>query len=617
MADDSLNLNLFDLATVTKSIDSVEGAMNGALGRVQNKLLAIGSAVAGAFALRKIIAEAVGAENALNDFNAALRATGQNVGTASAGFQKFAEGLQEITTASDDAIIQNAALLVSVGKLRGEGLERATKAALDLSAGLNKDLGASFELVAKAASGNTAALARYGLHVDQNIPKSLQFAEAIKAIEGAFGGMAENKVNTFSGATAQLENRFNDLLETLGKMIIQSPVVIALVKALGEVFLGFTKTLDGIRSSGDVVGELIKTSLEFGQTLITWVVAPLELLYNFGKVAFHGLRVLIQSLIVVTLDLGAALTEFVMRPLIATMALLAKAADLIGGEMSRKLNGAVASMEKIPDTMTTVAKGADEVLVGMNSDFAKAADGLFDFSVSDKASRVVTKIQEVAANAKPAAVDAGNQIGNSVAEGFGQALTVGGAFDMMLQGFDAKIKEFAKNGASNFRELGASMLQTLGGAAGQAFAAFGKAIAKGENAIGAFLNSLLASLGQAAVQMGTQFMLQGAAYMWAGMSNGPPLIAAGAALATFGGILAGLGGGKDSGGGGGSASGGGVGAAPGMATSLPAEEEKKAQTSVIVNVQGNILDRKEAGLELIEIMNEHFSANDGRLVRAV
>jgi hypothetical protein len=54
-----------------------------------------------------------------------------------------------------------------------------------------------------------------------------------------------------------------------------------------------------------------------------------------------------------------------------------------------------------------------------------------------------------------------------------------------------------------------------------------------------------------------------------------------------------------------------------MATSLPAEEEKKAQTSVIVNVQGNILDRKEAGLELIEIMNEHFSANDGRLVRAV
>lgn len=615
MADDSLNLNLFDLATVKKSIDSVEGAMNGALGRVQNKLLAIGAAVASAFAARKLIAEAAAAENALNDFNAALRASGQNVGTASAAFQGFAQRMQDVTTASDDAIIQNAALLVSIGKLSGEGLERASRAALDLSAGLNKDLNTAFELVAKAASGNTAALARYGIRIDQTIPKSQQFAAALAQIENAFGGMAESKVNTFTGATAQLENRFNDLLETLGKMITQSPVVLALIKALSEALLGFTKSADGIRASGDVVGELIKKSLEFGQILVTYVLAPLELVYNFGKVAFHGFRILIQSVIVVVLQLGAAITDFVMSPIIGIVRQLAKLADIVGGEVARKLNNAVTSLEKIPNTMIEVAKDTDQVLAGMNQDFIQSSDALFDFSVSDKASKLVTKIQEVAVNAKPVATETGKQIGNSLADGVGQALSVGGAFDMMLKGLGEKISEFAKNGAANFREMGAAMFQTLGNAAGQAFAAFGKAIVKGENAIGAFLNSLLASLGQAAVQMGTQFILQGAAYTWAGMANGPPLMAAGAALAAFGGILAGLGGAKEASGG--VTTGGGVATAPGTTTSMPETEERKPQTTVQVVVQGNILDRKEAGLELIEIMNEHFSANDGRLVRAV
>jgi hypothetical protein len=182
----------------------------------------------------------------------------------------------------------------------------------------------------------------------------------------------------------------------------------------------------------------------------------------------------------------------------------------------------------------------------------------------------------------------------------------------VLQGLDAEINAFALNSEENFNRLGATMFNTLGTGAANAFASFGRAIAKGQNGLKAFANALLATMGQTAIQLGTQFMLQGAAYMWAGMPNGPPLIAAGAALAAFGGVLSSVGGGE-----GGGVAGGGLSPGADTLTTSPPENENKKQTQVVVNVHGNILDRRETGLEIANILNETFATNDGRLVQAV
>jgi polyhydroxyalkanoate synthesis regulator phasin len=200
-----------------------------------------------------------------------------------------------------------------------------------------------------------------------------------------------------------------------------------------------------------------------------------------------------------------------------------------------------------------------------------------------------------------------------------QALSVGESFTTMVEGMDEAAQEMSVNASKNFKMLGKTMLTSIGSAAGNAFAAFGAAIANGENALQAFGKALLNSLGHAAIQMGTTFILQGIAYSWAGLANGPALIAAGAALATFGGFLSAVGGAGPNGvvGGGGSAGGaGGFDDSSPIAESFDPEdtEAQIPRTAINLTIQGNVLDRRQTGLEIAEILEEQF-ADQGLVVR--
>jgi hypothetical protein len=172
--------------------------------------------------------------------------------------------------------------------------------------------------------------------------------------------------------------------------------------------------------------------------------------------------------------------------------------------------------------------------------------------------------------------------------------------------------------------MGNSMLISVGQASANAFAAFGQAIAQGENALQAFGKALLNSLGQMAIQMGSMFILQGIAYSFAGLANGPPLIAAGAALAVIGGVLSASGGAgpRDVSGGGGTA-GGGIGSvADNPSENNPinraiAPEDTTPQTprtAINLTINGNVLDRRETGLEIAKILEEQF-ADQGLVIR--
>ncbi|MBO9666966.1 MAG: hypothetical protein J7501_09150, partial [Bdellovibrio sp.] len=191
-------------------------------------------------------------------------------------------------------------------------------------------------------------------------------------------------------------------------------------------------------------------------------------------------------------------------------------------------------------------------------------------------------------------------------------------FTLGIEGARAAASDFAANVGKNFREVGKSMFNSIGNAAGQAFSSFGKALVSGEDALQSFIDSLLASMGQMAVQLGTQFMLQGVAMMWAGLPNGGPLIAAGAALATFGGILAALGGKS---GGGVSSSGGGVSnsSTDNKTTETVAPndlERKKPDTYVNVNINGDVLDSDESGMRIIDLINTAYDKNGVKIQNA-
>ena len=86
-----------------------------------------------------------------------------------------------------------------------EEIKAATQAALDLSAATGQDLNSAFLLLARAAAGETSMLSRYGITLDESIPKSEKFAAAVEKINEQFGGQAAAQAQTFSGLLAQLE----------------------------------------------------------------------------------------------------------------------------------------------------------------------------------------------------------------------------------------------------------------------------------------------------------------------------------------------------------------------------------------------------------------------------
>jgi hypothetical protein len=133
---------------------------------------------------------------------------------------------------------------------------------------------------------------------------------------------------------------------------------------------------------------------------------------------------------------------------------------------------------------------------------------------------------------------------------------------------------------------------------------------KGSAGFADFAKTIISIAGDIAIQMGTVLLGIGIGMQSLKSLKGGEAIAAGLGLIVLGTLLKSI-----FGGGGESAapSGGGVAGstAPGVseATQLQPAEPALPTTNVSINVQGNILDRRETGLELANIINETFDSN--------
>lgn len=158
-------------------------------------------------------------ETAVNKLNIALKNQGQDVQAVSKDLQDYATELQKTTTFSDDAILSSMALMTSFG-LTGNQLKRAEKAALDMSQALGMDLQSASMLIAKSFRGQTEALGRYGIKVDESVPKAMRFDAVMGQLNSRFGGAAQSAVDTTAGRIANMSNRIDDLKEKIGGQLI-------------------------------------------------------------------------------------------------------------------------------------------------------------------------------------------------------------------------------------------------------------------------------------------------------------------------------------------------------------------------------------------------------------
>lgn len=178
-------------------------------------------------------------EKSLTRLQTALKLAGNATATSKDDFAEFAQQLQEMTGIQDEASLSSIALLQSLGPLTERGLKEGTKAAADLAAALGVDLDTAIRAVGAASNGNLTQLQRLTKQTFTEGTNDVEtFSLAIEQLNKQFGGSAAANFATFDGGVKGLQNSFEDMIKTFGKIIIEND---ALKAAFGEVSAAFNE----------------------------------------------------------------------------------------------------------------------------------------------------------------------------------------------------------------------------------------------------------------------------------------------------------------------------------------------------------------------------------------
>jgi hypothetical protein len=180
---------------------------------------------------------------------------------------KLATTLENVTGATDAQIsaVENQILQTSLltgltdDQLRPsfERLIRATQdsdaalklqsVAIDVAAGSGKSLEAVTNAMARAAEGNTGALARLGVGLTAAQLKTMSMDEITKQLATTFGGQAAVQADTFSGKMARLQVAFDEGKETIGSFVLDAvtPMINTIVNTVIPAVAGFINSVGG------------------------------------------------------------------------------------------------------------------------------------------------------------------------------------------------------------------------------------------------------------------------------------------------------------------------------------------------------------------------------------
>ena len=534
-----------------------------ALGVLQTRFLAVGGALGAFFAGRAIIQAAERQEDAVNQLNTALATAGRFSTEASNQFQMFASELQQVTRIGDETTLEMLGLASAFARTNQEAQDLVS-AAVDVSAATGITLESAVRNLGRTFSGLTGELGEAVPQVRELTAEQLRAGEAIRVITERFGGSAQAQIRTFAGATAQLSNAFGDFLEQLGFVLTRSPVLVGLINRLSAEFARLSSSLERARGTQDVFARITREAINFGIALNQSVIAPLEVLFNVTRVVFNGILAGFQAVIAGVANVASRIVNLVAP----------------GSDLARNLS--------------LFGEASTEVFMQFSEDARQSITDVFNVDFSQGAEQLLLRFQETV-----------NSINLELDE-------INIPTDKIID----QANRVSLDVGEVFRNLATQVIA-------RSVSTIGAALVRGGDAFANFGGAILGILGDIATQTGTTLLLSGLGIealraSIVGLAGGPA-IAAGIALIALGGLLKAL-----SGGGGTEQSG----AAPGAAVSSPtagvaddpqfdagveAEEGLEPQSQITVNVQGNILDRRETGVELLEGLLEASQGNGLRL----
>lgn len=557
--------------------DSLSSGLSSGFGSLVTRATAAGAAIGAALFSRASIEAAAQQEAAVQRLNQALANAGRFSQEASKQFQDFASEIQRTTVIEDDAVLSLVSLASNFARTNEEA-KKLTEAAIQLSAATGKDLSSSVEVLGKTLSGNLGLIGRSIPALQGLTAEQLRSGAALDTIIQRFGGSAQSQVNTFSGSIAQLKNSFGDLQEEIGAFITQDKTFVAFIKGLSEGLNQAASGLANLRGaaseSRSILGELLILLVKIADVLNKSLGVGLNLFFNALKTG---------ALTILTAWNGLFAAIF---------AGLNKLASFL------------------PDT--SAFTGLKEFLASESQDLTAKVSANFD-ALSNAANNALN------------------------VEFAGTTATF--LEDLRLKMENAKeiTQDFKNNSTKNFKEAAQGIKISVDQiksvvASGLSSTAqeIGKSLQAGQNLFDAFGKGVVGIVGDILISVGNALILQGLAIekFIASINSlipgsGALAAAAGVGLVIFGSAL------KASVGAGGGASTPSVnaGAVPGVTSPIaeipvteltPTEETlREAQTQVVVNIQGDLLDSDETSSRIISLINEAYDKKGVQIRRGV
>lgn len=300
--------------------------------------------------------------------SAVLDSTAGAAGRTQGQIEKLAGSLSKLSGVEDEAIQKGQNMLLTFTQIKGDTFDAATKAALDLSVAMGKDMTSSATLVGKALNDpikGIGALSKVGVQLtadQKGLIKSLvetgDVAGAQAVILGElntqFGGSAEAFGKTFDGSLGRVKVALGNLGETL-----MSGLLPAATAALG----GFATLLEGVGDNPAFV-RIVEQIGSFATALFNGtgpigefggaIASILPLVSPFALI-FKALAPVLPTLSGAFQQLGAALSGALVSILPTLQSLLSTLISTLSGIFAAVLPVVIGLVIQLAGVFTTIA----------------------------------------------------------------------------------------------------------------------------------------------------------------------------------------------------------------------------------------------------------------------
>lgn len=221
---------------MSSSLENVSAASS----RINGALIGLGAAgaVAGAGLVAAFGASTIksfmDSENAVTQLNAVLKSTNGVAGVTIEKATELATAFQKTTRYSDEAVMGAENMLLTFTNISKDVFPDTTEAVLDMATAMGSDLKSTAIQVGKALQDpieGVTALQRVGVRLTEQQKKQVEaMVKAgdaagaqrviLKELQTEFGGSAKAAGQTFAGKLDILRNSFDDVKESIGKVLV-------------------------------------------------------------------------------------------------------------------------------------------------------------------------------------------------------------------------------------------------------------------------------------------------------------------------------------------------------------------------------------------------------------